>query len=440
MLRNFRKNINFHPGDPTAGSGTRVVEVGLDYGLSGKFSCDFDASRVVALHNAPPPSAGLTEEIRKALEHPLDFPPLEQLCIPGDHVVLALDRHTPQAPELISEIWQVLERRGVEADTIQILQPVALETAPLPDPRTLLPPEVRSQVRWTIHDPTDEKKQAYLATTARGERIYLDRECTDADVVISVGSIAYDSVLGHRGTNSVFYPGLSTIDSISRARGEGHSELGPDDERPLRQTIDEVAWLLGTQFTVQVIPAGGSAAATVLAGAYEPVFRHGKKILEEMWQVRLLERAETIVVAIDADSAGHGWDQVGAALATARNLVSKGGRVIVLTELEGETGDGLNLIRQSRSPRNALQPIRKQAPLDMIPATQLATIADWAHLYLVSKLPADVVDELFMSPLENVREVERLVNQSSRCVFIGSAQHCWGEVVPETRSPIQKSR
>jgi len=405
------------------------VEVSLNFGLSGQFTGDFDASRVVACHTPPPAMTNLSQETHEALLRPLDFPPLEQLCIPGDQVVLALDRHTPQAPELIAELWKVLEHRGIEAEGLQILQPVALETAPLPDPRTHLPQAVREKVRWRIHDPTDERQQAYLATTARGERIYLDRDCTDADVVISVGSIAYDSVLGHRGTSSVFFPGLSTIDSISRARGEGHSELGPDDERPLRQTIDEVAWLLGTQFTVQVVPAGGCAAATVLAGAIEPVFRQGTKLLEEWWHVRLPERAETVVIAVDADCAGHGWDQVGAAMATARSLVAKGGRVIALTELAGETGDGMNLIRQSRSPRNALQPIRKQAPLDMIPATQLATVADWAHLYLLSKLPADVVDELFMSPLDNVREVERLVNQSSRCVFIGSAQHCWGEIV-----------
>ena len=80
------------------------------------------------------------------------------------------------------------------------------------------------------------------------------------------GMIAYDSLLGYRGTNSVFYPGLSNTEAIARTRGEGHSELGPDDERPLRQTIDEIAWLLGTQFSVQV-PGQNGAPATVLITA-----------------------------------------------------------------------------------------------------------------------------------------------------------------------------
>lgn len=400
----------------------------LNYGTHGQFVYDADPARVLAIHTGPPKCDTLAEDLRTALATPLDFPPLEQLCIPGDHVLLALDRHTPASADLIAGIWQVLEHRGVQAEGLQILQPVALGGAPLVDPRTGLPEAIREQVRWATHDPTNSRQQAYLATTARGERIYLDRDATDADVVISVGAIAYDPVLGFRGTSSVFYPGLSTTDAISRARGEGHSELGPDDERPLRQSIDEIAWLLGTQFTVQVIPGAGTSAAAVLAGASDSVFRQGKRLLEDWWCVRLPERAETVVVAVDADCAGHGWEQLGAALATARNLVAKGGKIIVLSGLQAEIGDGMTMIRQSRSPRNALQPIRQNSPLDMIPATQVATAADWCHVYLLSRLADDVVEELFMTPLASDREATRLLEASPPGVFIGSAQHAYGKI------------
>lgn len=405
----------------------------LTYGDQGRLTCRLEPERIVAFHAAPP-AISVAEPLRAALSAPLDFPPFEQLCVPGDRVTLALDRHTPAAATLIAEIWKVLSRRGVEAADLQILQPAALDGVTLADPRVELPAEVRETIRWGIHDPTDPRRQSYLATTARNERIYLAREITDADVVVSVGSIAYDRVLGFRGTSSVFYPGLSNAEAIGRARGEGHSELGPDDERPLRQTIDEIAWLLGTQFTVQVLPAAGTGAAAVLAGAPDSVFRQGRRLLEDWWRVRLPERAEMVVVAVDADGAGHGWDQLGAAVATARNLVARGGKIVVLSELSAEPGEGLTMIRQSRSARDALQPIRRQAPVDMIPATQLATAADWANVYLLSKLPVDVVDELFLTPLENEREAQRLIEGAAGCVLIESAQHSWGEVGEEGTS------
>ncbi len=400
----------------------------LKYGHRGRFACDIDPRRVVAEHKGPAPCADLQKKVRKVLTTPLDFPSLMQVCVPGDKVVVALDRHTPCAPELVAEIWNMVESRGVDAAAVEILQPAALDSVPLVDPRSLLPEPLRKEVQWAVHDPTDPKRQAYLAATACGDRIYLARELIDADVVISAGMIAYDPVLGYRGTNSVFYPGLSNTDAIIRARGEGHSELGPDDDRPLRQIIDEIAWLLGTQFSVQVLPASGGGAADVVAGAYDSVFRRGQKLLAELWRVSLPERADVVVAAVDADSAGHGWEQVGAALATARNLVAKGGKVVILSELAAEPEIGIELIRQSQSPRSALQPIRRQAPIDMIPATQFATAVDWARVYLMSKLPTGMVDELFMVPVENDREVAKVLAGEGSCVILNSAQHTYGTV------------
>lgn len=408
--------------------GDVMTAVSLKYGRLGTFSCEIDPRRVLADHPGPAPCAGFAGKVRKALAAPLDFPSLVQVCIPGDKVVVALDRHTPSAPELVAEIWEMLDRRGVEPASVQVLQPAALDMVPLTDPRTGLPDSIRSQIRWIVHDPTDRQRQAYLATTARGERVYLARELVDADVVLSAGVIAYDPLLGHRGTNSVFYPGLSNTEAISRARGEGHSELGPDDDRPLRQTIDEIAWLLGNQFSVQVLPSTGGGAADVVAGASDRVFRRGKQLLADYWRVSVRERADLVIAAVDADSSGHGWDQVGAALAAARNMVAKGGKIVLLSELDAEPEIGMEIIRKSRSPRAALAPIRKQAPLDMIPATQFADAADWSRVYMVSKLPSGMVDELFMVPLENERELAKLVGGECTCVILGGAQHTYGEV------------
>ena len=88
-------------------------------------------------------------------------------------------------------------------------------------------------------------------------------------------------LMGYRGTNSVFYPGLSSADAMLRTHGQGHLELGPDEARPLRDLVDEVGWLLGNPFTVQVIPAASQGVSRVLAGVCDPVFAQGKKLLAE---------------------------------------------------------------------------------------------------------------------------------------------------------------
>ncbi len=400
----------------------------LQYGDHACFSCEINARRIMVARPAPAANPQFREQLREALQHPLDFPPLAQAIIPDDRVVLALDRHTPESPVVVAEVWRVLETREVQPENVLVIQPASLVAADLLDPRSALPDDVRNRMRWEIHDATDRSQCAYLAATTSGERIYLTREVTDADIAISMGFVAYDPVLGYRGTNSVFYPGLSVVEAFARAHGQGHNELGPSDERPVRQLIDEVAWLLGTQFSIQVVPSAGGGVSHVLAGCADSVQRAATRLLDEQWMVRLDRRPDIVVAAVDRDAAGHGWEQIGAALATARNLVGKGGKILILSQLEAELGEGLKLVRQSKTPREAIKPLRTLTPPDLIAATQLANAADWADVYLLSKLQNDLVEELFFIPLESETEITRLLSGDESCAFLSSAQNTYGQI------------
>lgn len=404
------------------------MSIRLDYGRRGRFVCDVAVGRIVSEHASPRPALDLADDVRSALEQPLDFPPFAQLFVPGDNVVLALDRHTPRSATVVAEVWKSLESRGVEPQSVRILQPAGWDGEPPADPRSELPPAVRKRMAWSIHDPDDRVSHAYLATTANGERIYLARELVEADVVVSVGELAFDSVIGYRGTNSVFYPGLSSRDALRHAAGIGHSELTPDDDRPLRQLIDEVAWLMGSLFSIQVVPSSGSDVACVVAGATESVLRRGKELLAENWLFQIDQRADIVVAAVDCDAGGHGWRQLGTALETARNLVVRGGAVVLLTELAAELTPGLEFLRESKSPRDALLPLRKLSPVDLLPASQLAQAADWADVYLLSGLPDDIVRDLFMLPVADEQGVRLLLENRRSCVFLEAAQHTHGQV------------
>ena len=96
---------------------------------------------------------------------------------------------------------------------------------------------------------------------------------------MTVGQIGFDPVIGFSGTNSVFYPGLSTEEVFKKSLGQGHLELGPDDVRPLRQKADDIGWLLGTLFTLQVIPSANDGVYQILAGHMDSVMRQSKKII-----------------------------------------------------------------------------------------------------------------------------------------------------------------
>lgn len=402
--------------------------VRLRYGADGQFECRRDASLVSASHSPPRAVDDFAAAVAEALAAPLDFPPLSRCVYPGDRVTVVLDRHTPGGATILAEIWRILAEREITPEDVTILQPVALDGNRLTDPRRGLPDAVRDRITWKVHDPTDEEARQYLATTTVGDRVYLAREVVDADFVLPVGQIAFDPLIGYRGTSSTLYPGLSTPEALSRAHGQGHSELVPDNERPLRQVMDEISWLLGIQFSLQVIAASRDEVSHVLAGASEAVYRRGKELLTADWLVQLESRAPLVIAAVDVDSSGHTWSQIGAAVAAAQNLVERGGKIVILSQLSAELGEGLKLLMHSESPREALKPLQSLFPPDLLPATQLAMAADWANLYLLSGLDDDVVDDLFVTPLGSESEVHRLLESAQGCVFLGGAQHTFGWV------------
>ncbi len=405
-----------------------LLEIEFPYGADGRFACSVTADQVLLHHAAPPAVESLEERIRNCLAAPLEFAALSQAVLPDDRIVIALDDRTPGAPALIKGCWDALASVGIAPSSLLIAQPGSADGTSTPDPRSALPTDVARQVRLTCHDAEDSENHAYLASATSGERIYLAREVVDADFLFCVGAVAYDPLLGYRGTSSVLYPGLSNTDAIRRSLGQGHDELGPDDVRGLRQTIDEVGWLLGVQFALQVIPAGRGGVAEVIAGAGDAVFRRGKQRLAECWEIDIEERPETVVVAVDDVGDGDQWGAIGSALETARQLVSRDGRIVVLTQANAPLSPGLELIRDSRTPRDALQPLRMAVPNDVVAATQLAKAVDWANVYLLSQLEDDLVEDLFMVPLSEPRESQRIIESSERIAFVESAAFSYGRV------------
>jgi nickel-dependent lactate racemase len=276
-----------------------------------------------------------------------------------------------------------------------------------------------------IHDPADEDQCNYLATTASGERIYLAREVVEADFVICIGAVRYDSLLGYRGTQSALYPGLSNVDAIRRAIGGAHVELGPDDPRPLRELADEVGWLLGMQFVVQVVPAGTGGVAAVFAGLSDAVFRTAVESLAAGWRLEFDRRPELVVAAVEAEGGRHTWGQVAQALDVAQRVVARDGRVLLLTQLDQPLSPGLELLRDARTPHEAHRPILDAAREDRDTAWRLAHGVDRANVYLLSRLVPDLVEELFMVPLADEAEALRVLETGDDVVVLGGAQHAF---------------
>ena len=378
--------------------------------------------RLVGAWHGPRGVAGsdLAPLLDEALEHPHAFPPLRQAVVPGDHVVIALGADVPEATEAITAVCRVLEHAGVAPrDITLVVEPEAPEVR-VSD----LPPGILLH----RHDPEDQTHIAYLSNTAEGRRVYLNQELTDADLVVPIGRLAHDRVLGHRGPWGVIFPGLSDAPTRQAYRAwAAHVKPGGKQlPRTLKESV-EVSWLLGCQFQLGLVP-GITGVAEVLAGEGPTVVERGTAAVDRAWGFQAEARAELVVVGVGRPGEKTGIDDLARGLANATRLAQHGGKIVVLSRAEGEVGPALRRLRNVDDPRAALAVLKgHEADSDHAAACQIAQTLAWADVYLLSALGRDLVEELSMIPLDRPEETQRLVSVSGSCLVVSQADlgHAW---------------
>ena len=361
----------------------------------------------------------LAAATRAAIEGPTEFPPLALAAVPGDRVVLAFDGDLAgHASALLGPIAGVL--RGAEVGSI-----TAISTAPRPA-------NFPEEILWEVHDPDDKAGVAYLASTQEGQRVYLNRAVTDADLVIPIGLLGPDANIGCRGPWSALYPALSHRETLARygamvAEGPVDAEAPP----PGLAESAEVGWLLGCQFQVGAL-RGRSEIARIIAGLDAPARAEGIAAVEAAWSFRVEERADLVVAGIGPSTDPGSIDDLAEGLAAATRLVRRGGKIVALARTAGPLGPAVKRLAGAENPRAAANRLRgHEGDPDYPAARKLAAAIAWADVYLYSGLDRDLVDDLAMVPLDRPEEARKLASAAASCTFIGQAERTRAILVGE---------
>lgn len=368
------------------------------------------------------------QSLADALASPLGLPILCQCSVPGDRIVVVVDPNTPQINHLINATWEQLHAGGSSELDITVLLPEDPSGNEWKQLVEELPIHIRKQSVIHIHDPSDELQRHYLASSAGGERIYLSEHLVDADLIVTLGTIAFDGLIGYRGTNSGIFPALSDTDTIRAAQGAGHSELTPADKRPLRELMDEVGWLLGTQFAVQVIPDSTGNIGFAFCGLPDQVMAAGQTCLSEHWHVSVPEQLQTAVVSVTSPSPQMFWKAIGTALEAASRVVEEDGRLVLVADPPPPDSPAFKLLRRSSEPADLLKPLSLEPEDDAAEVSQLIRALGQHRVYLLSSLNEDVVEETGILAISNEAELQRIVATSSRTIVLEGGNSCWLEV------------
>jgi hypothetical protein len=264
--------------------------------------------------------------------------------------------------------------------------------------------------------------------------------------VILVGRVDYDPIMGYRGTSAEVFPGLADAVAQQQFLGKLGQSDDPKAQSAVRRESDEVAWLLGVQFAVQVVVGDNNEVIDVLAGSWSEVQKQGQRALDRCWRRKVPRRADLVIATIRGDSAAQGFDVLGRALANARELVVPGGLIAVLSNLSALPGPMLKSVASGgrtppeiRAPSGGAKPselsassVRKLTlsqrnsdrlpPLaDAVSTWQIVQACRHARVYLLSRLSTQLVQDLSITPLGSLNEVQQLINESASCIILDDA-------------------
>jgi hypothetical protein len=390
----------------------------VDYAGEG-LDFELPADRVVGCWNGPEGMApdAADAALLKAVEAPRGFPPLRQTVVPGDVVAIALDAGLQQSARLIGVLSDVLNQSGVDHDSIRIVSPS----------------EPAEGVE--VHDPSNRERLAYLATTAGGRRVYFNRTLADADVVLPIGTLRYDPLVGRHGPWSLLFPGLSdqeTAQSYRRTWREDHQ----DQELPALHIDEavEACWLLGTQLQIGVVP-GVRGPVEFVVGLMETVRDQGAEAVDRLWNLQPEARAELVVAGIGRPGSAPTIDDMAAGLETASRLVQHGGKIMALCPTREAIGPAMQrLIAAGDAITSPGVLSGHEADRDSVAARRLAKVLGWADVYLLSGLDGGIVEDLSMVPVDRVEDVRRLAGRAATCTFVSQAELTRGFVADDRTS------
>jgi lactate racemase len=372
------------------------------------------------------PLKDLNQAVRKALARPIGTKRLVQMARPGHKVVILVDDATRSVPtaELLVPIVDELTKAGVPKKNICALVAAGLHRKMKRKELDAVLGPLEGKIRIINHDP--DKNLTYLGKTRLGTRIYLNRTFMEADIKILTGDVEFHQFCGYGGGAKSVHPGVADSESIrlvhSRMELKGTGP-GRIKGNPVRREIDEVGRMAGVDFIVNVVLNPANEVAKVVCGDVIEAFLAGTAVCDKIYRIEVPNRADVVIASAGGFPKDIDLYQAQKALQSAKHIVKKRGKIILLAECREGHGSPLSLrwAREAGDVEDIIRRLRKKFVMGGHKAYQLATAVEWADVYVYSALKANVVRQFFMHPLSNIDEIYNVIGDSDTVAVLPQA-------------------
>ena len=312
----------------------------LDFELpADQVLCEIEARNAEAVKN-------LEVSYLRALDHPIDAPPLKEIIAPDHRVAIIVSditRAWQRSDKTLPALLEYLNEAGLSDDQVSIVIGVGAHRRNTESEFIELCSEnVCHRVRVVNHDAWDSN-MTYLGKTSRGTEVAVNPIVAEADRLILSGGVVYHYMAGFGGGRKSILPGASSLKTIQhnhllaftdKIGGGSNPQCGSGitTGNPLHEDMMEVAAFLKPDFLINVVPNLDGDIAGIFSGNWVSAWMRACRMVERLYGIKAEAKADIVIATAGGYPKDINLYQSQKAIDNASHAMKPGGVSIILAE------------------------------------------------------------------------------------------------------------
>ena len=384
----------------------------LQFGFgSGYQEVELPREHLLAILNANEISVSLTgsEEVARALDHPIGKPKIGEVVHPGEKIAIITSDITRPCPtgKILPTLLDRLYEAGVKAEDIVLVFALGSHRPHTEEEkRRLAGDRAWKEIRCVDSDPND---CVHMGKTRRGTPVDITRVVAQADRRICLGNIEYHYFAGFSGGAKAIMPGVSTRQAIQVNHAmmiHPDAYAGKLEGNPLREDIEEAGAICGIDYIVNVVLDEHKNIICAVAGDVTWAHREGCRFLDRLYRKELEEKADIVLVSQGGAPKDLNLYQTQKALDNAKHAVRDGGVIILMGSCKEGLGEKTfgQWIEEAKTPRDLVERVKTDFRLGGHKAAAIAMVLEKADVFLESEMEEALVRKCFLQPYRSAQE------------------------------------
>ncbi|MEE0776479.1 MAG: nickel-dependent lactate racemase [Bacillota bacterium] len=345
--------------------------------------------------------------IAEALAHPIGTKTLKEIAKAGQKVVIIISDVTRPCPSyrMLPSVVAELNSAGVKDEDIRIVSGLGSHRRQTEEEwQRLVGEEIFRRI--SVEDSSGDDF-VEIAVSRRGTPYEVYGPVVRADLRICLGNIDYHYFAGYSGGAKAVVPGVCTrrtIESNHSMMLEDGAKVGHIEGNPVRADMEEVLEHISIDFILNVVLNEKKEIVAAVAGHPIDAHRKGCRILDEIYKQPITELADIVIASPGGLPKDLNVYQTQKALDNAQWAVKDGGIIILVGECKEGYGEVTfsQWLEDATCPDDLIRRIRKEFRLGGHKAAAIAKVTKKCSVYLVSSLPCEMVERLYMRPFSDL--------------------------------------